>query len=437
MYIYDLVAMVLIGLCHVMLYLYFIRYDRLSYPLIFLISIVFTVLLATIVTVTGYPEFNTIMMGLFLLSLGLMQIELTFLQNLYFTIANMVSISLFKIVLVELGLLIYLWTPFNLYIWTVNLIHMIVTIFIFIFIVLLRKQIQKFAQYIVTSPLYYVSYAVFSVSLVVIFLLTMPGNHFLHSIYNEYREEMYIGVFILFFILLLIVIIGSHLTKEKLLRDQQDYLDNELLDYVRKLEVLHDELANFRHDYINLLLTLDEGVRSKNMKEIERIYYKVIAPTSEIINNREIDIVKLANVGQTEIKSLLSVKVMAAQQQDIDIMIDIPHLIRAVPISVLKFIRMISILVDNGIEAALTSKEKIVQIAFFENANGLYFVVQNSVVDGTINLKGIFEKNHSTKDAQRGYGLYSLKRMVDQSPEVTLETSYQAPFFKQTLIIRK
>src|SRR5699024_3903543 len=122
-------------------------------------------------------------------------------------------------------------------------------------------------------------------------------------------------------------------------------LDKELLDYVEKLELLHDELANFRHDYVNLLLTLDEGVRKKNIAQIERTYYDVIAPTSELINNRDLEIVKLANIEITEIKSLLSVKVFEAEQQGVDVTLDIPLSVGQIPLPLVNFIRIISILV--------------------------------------------------------------------------------------------
>lgn len=437
MYLYDVIAIVFIGLSHFLLYFTLIRYDRISFPFIILISLVFTVLLGTIITVTGYPEFNAILMSVFLLSLGLMQIEITFMENLYFTIANIVSISLLKLVLVELGSIIYLWLPFNLYIWTGNVIHMVVTILILIAILSLRKQIQRFAQYIVTSPLYYVSYIVLTISFVIIFLLTMPQVNFLFHIYEAYGQMMYTSAFVLFFILLLIVIIGSHLTKEKLVQQQREYLDYELLDYVEKLEVLHDELANFRHDYVNLLLTLDEGVRTKDIEQIEQTYYDVIAPTSEIINNRELDIVKLANVHQAEVKSLLSVKVLGAQQHNMKLSIDIPHPINKLPMSLVNFIRIISIIIDNGLEAAIRSEEKLLQIAFFEKDTELYFVVRNSVAkDEVIDLYNMYAKNYSTKAEERGYGLYSLKRLIDETDNAILETGFQSPYFTQTFILQ-
>src|SRR5699024_6527894 len=181
--------------------------------------------------------------------------------------------------------------------------------------------------------------------------------------------------------LLIIVMVGAHLTKEKLVREQQEQLDDELLQYVNKLELLHDELANFRHDYVNLLLTLDDGIRMKDMDQIERTYKDVIKPTLGIINNHELDIVKLANVQEVEIKSLLSVKVFEAQQGNIQVVIDIPHPIESVPLAIVDFIRIISVILDNAIEAAVESKEKILHIAFLEKELETYFVVRNTIAD--------------------------------------------------------
>src|SRR5699024_8647803 len=127
----------LIGISHVFLYFQLIRYQRLSYTMVVILSIVFTILLGIVVTITGYPEFNVIMFFLFLLSLGFMQASLTFIQNFYFTLASMVSITLVKMVLIELGMWLFMWSPFNLYLWTASVIHLIVAIIIIISIVLL------------------------------------------------------------------------------------------------------------------------------------------------------------------------------------------------------------------------------------------------------------------------------------------------------------
>src|SRR5699024_6813123 len=121
-----------------------------------------------------------------------------------------------------------------LYLWTTSLLHFLVSIFIVSSIWLLRRPINRFAQFITESSLYYSSYVLLMIGLIVIFILTTPTMHLLAVLHHEYGQISYIAAFILFFILLLIVLIGSHLTKDKLMRDQQDRLDAELLDYVER-----------------------------------------------------------------------------------------------------------------------------------------------------------------------------------------------------------
>ncbi|MEI3613211.1 GHKL domain-containing protein [Pseudogracilibacillus sp. SO30301A] len=437
MYVYDLVAIVLIGVSHVLLYIQLIRYNRLSYKMVFSLSIIFTILLGIVVTVTGYPEFNVIMLLIFLLSLGLMKDDLTFMQNVFFALVSMVLITLVKLVTMELGMKLFMLSPYNLYLWTGSIIQLIVSIIIFTSILLFRKSIQRFAQFIIESPLYYISYVLLVIGLIMMLIISMPSSALLSTLNQQYGQVSSNASFILFLLLLLIVLIGSHLTKERMLEEQQKRSDKELLDYVRKLELMHDELASFRHDYINVLLALDEGVRTKNINQIEQIYYDVIAPTSTLINNRELEIVKLSRIAIPEVKSMLSAKVIAAKQQQVKVMIDIPEEIKEIAMPIISFIRVISILVDNAIEEAVDSKEKVLQLAFFEMEKEQYFIVKNSCQHENIDLQKMYEKRYSSKEENEGYGLFSLKRMIDKIETATLETAFKSPYFSQTLILKK
>lgn len=437
MYIYYLIAIVLMGISHVLLYLQLIRYQRLSYTMVIAVSIIFTILLSIVITVTGYPEFNIIMLLLFLLSLGLLKPELTFMQNLYFTLVSMVGITYAKTILLIVGTELFMRSPLNLYIWTGSMIHFIVSFLILIIVLLLHKPVQRFAQFVVDSPLYYMSYVVLILGLFIGFVINYPATHLLSVLHQQYGQIGYISAIILFFILLLIVIVGSHLGKERLIEEQQKRLDQEMLDYVEKLEFTHDELASFRHDYVNVMSSLDEGIRNKDLQKIEQVYYGVVAPTSELINNQELDIVKLARVTIPEVKSVLSVKVISAQQQQIKVTVDIPNAIEEISVPVIDFIRAISVLLDNAMEEAVHSEDKLLQIAFFEMEERQYFIVKNSCQHEEIDLQRIYDKSYSSKDGDRGYGLFSLKRMIDKMEHATLETTFTAPYFTQTLILKK
>lgn len=436
MHIYDLVAFMMIGMSHVLLYIQLIRYHRLSYTMIVAVSIVFMILLGIVVTVTGYPEFNIIMLLLFLLSLGLMKAELTFMKNLYFTLVSMVGITYTKTVFLVISTELFMISPLNLYTWTGSMIHLIVSFLILMIVILSHKPLEKFAQYIVDSSLYYISYVILIIGILASFVINDPSSRFLAVLHQQYGQISNIAAIILFFILLLIVIVGSHLGKERLIEEQQRRLDQEMLDYVEKLELTHDELASFRHDYLNVLSSLDEGVRNQDLQQIEQIYYDVVAPTSTLINNHELDIVKLSHVTIPEVKSVLSVKVISAQQQQIKVTVDIPNMIEGLAMPVVDFIRGISVLLDNAIEEAVHSKEKILQIAFFEMEDRQYFIVKNSCQHKEIDLQKIYDKSYSSKAGDRGYGLFSLKHMIDKMEHVTLETTFTAPYFTQTLMLK-
>ncbi len=437
MYIYDLVASVLIGISHVLLYVQLIRYNRLSYTMVFALSVIFMTLLGIVVTVTGYPEFNIILLLLFLLTLGLMKDELTFMQNVYFALVSIVLITLVRLVLMELGMKLFMLSPLNLYLWTGSVIHLVVSTILLGSILLLRSSIQKFAQFIVESPLYFISYVLLIIGLMIELILTIPSSVLLSNLNQQYGQLSHISAYILFFILLLIVLIGSHLAKERILEEQQQRLDIELLDYVGKLELMHDELASFRHDYINVLLSLDEGIRTKNIEQIARVYEDVITPTSKLMDNHELETIKLSRITMPEVKSMLHVKVTIAEQKQVKVMVDIPDVMEGIAMPMISFIRIISILVDNAIEEAVRSKEKVMQLAFFEMEDVQYFIVRNSCQQTEIDLQKMFEKNYTKKENNEGYGLFSLKRMIDKTKNATLETTFIAPFFTQTLILKK
>src|SRR5699024_5687422 len=125
MYVYDIVAIILIGISHAYLYLQLIQYKRLSWKLLTAVSVIFTVILGIIVTVTGYPEFNALLLLTFLLSLGLLQYKhgLTFTESLFYALVSSVSITIVRMLLLQISFQLFMLSPFNLYMWTGSVLH--------------------------------------------------------------------------------------------------------------------------------------------------------------------------------------------------------------------------------------------------------------------------------------------------------------------------
>lgn len=436
MHLLDMVALMLIGISHVTLYFYLINYQRFHFLKIVLLSIIFSFLLGFVVTLTGYPELNFVMLFLFLFTLGFLKVDLTVSHNLYFTLASIVSISLLKVMLLEIGMALFMWSPLNLYLWTASVIHFIAAIVILCMMLFLRRSIRLLAAYLIDSPVYPISFILLAIASLLLVILTSPKTSIFSLLSEKYFFLSYNAAIILFFILLLLILVSSHAAKEKILEQQREQLEDELLNYVKKLEQLHDELATFRHDYINILLSLNDAIRTKNISEIEQIYNNVIEPTAEFMNDTKFEIYKLGNVQIPELKSLLNVKLIAAYQKKLHVVLDIPLAISKISIPTVQLIRIASIFIDNAIEEALQTTDKTLQISFFEIKDELYFIVSNSLNDKSIHLENLYHKGFSTQSNDRGYGLHTVKKLIDQSSNLTLETKITNDSFTQTLIIK-
>lgn len=46
-------------------------------------------------------------------------------------------------------------------------------------------------------------------------------------------------------------------------------------------------------------------------------------------------------------------------------------------------------------------------------------------------------KTNSSKEGARGYGLFSLKRIINKTNNATLETTYVSSYFTQTFILNE
>ena len=101
------------------------------------------------------------------------------------------------------------------------------------------------------------------------------------------------------------------------------------------------------------------------------------------------------------------------------------------------FSRMLGILLDNAIEAAATSNEKILRISFRDsNYNKVQIVeIENSYVNKNIDKDKIFEKGITEKDNHLGMGLWEVKQIINRNNNVNLITEPNDLYFKQLLEI--
>ena len=137
--------------------------------------------------------------------------------------------------------------------------------------------------------------------------------------------------------------------KQKALRDLQDYTHN--------LEVMYNGLRSFKHDYVNILLSLSGYIENRDMDELRKFFETKIFPTKNLIDQGDFKLNQLGNIGVLEIKSLLSAKMIYAHESGIDVTIDIPDKVNSLLMDTVDLARILGIFLDNAIEAALETEQ--------------------------------------------------------------------------------
>ena len=152
-----------------------------------------------------------------------------------------------------------------------------------------------------------------------------------------------------------------------------------LQTYTSHIETMYDDLRRFRHDYKNILLSLEDVIKTGTIEQVQQLFNQIVLPTNDNLELRTAVLGHLKNIENLEIKSLVYSKVITAINQQINITVEVADPIKLSPaVELVDVLRMISILFDNAINAAQQTTDKRVNFSFFAKAGAQYIVVGNS-----------------------------------------------------------
>lgn len=251
-----------------------------------------------------------------------------------------------------------------------------------------------------------------------------------------YRELVVVIYIIIFLISLNILDRNLRERIQQQLSEQRELQLRNMSDYSQHIEELYNELRSFRHDYINILRSLKLGIDTHDLPAIEQIYNQVIKDSGQALNQSKYDLVRLSNIHNDALKSVLSAKFLEAQSKGIEIGLEVPQEIKPQGMELLDFITIVSILADNAIEAAVETSHPVVSFAFLEQEGRQIFIVENTIKEFSIHSDNIFKKGFSTKGENRGLGLSNVQNIISHYPNVSLRTTSHNHSFRQELEIK-
>ncbi|KAF1297892.1 hypothetical protein BAU15_08280 [Enterococcus sp. JM4C] len=167
---------------------------------------------------------------------------------------------------------------------------------------------------------------------------------------HKYTNEMVLILFADISFTIVLIWFSSYLfmNMEKVERQKNELIQQQL--YIQKLENLQVEMKNLRHDYKNIISSIYLQAKEGDISSIQDYLSSTMNHLDEQIGSSIMLSSQLANLKVMELKSLLLVKLMELETENIRYAIEIPYPIDSVKISISDFNRCLGILIDNAKE---------------------------------------------------------------------------------------
>ena len=191
----------------------------------------------------------------------------------------------------------------------------------------------------------------------------------------------------------------------------------------------------FKHDYINLLSTMQLLIDEDETDKLKNLFYTRILPSSQKLAGKDAIIGKLSNIKHLELKGILYSKILSAMNQDINITLEIQEEIHHISMEMLDLVTVIGIFMDNAIEAALVTEDKNLTVIIMDNEVSVTIIISNSAPDIDVNLDEIYYRDITYKENHSGLGLYSAITILNKYNNTIHSTTYKNHIFTQSLEI--
>lgn len=241
-----------------------------------------------------------------------------------------------------------------------------------------------------------------------------------------YNTSISIILYITFIINLILFIVLSTLS----IKNNQQ-IEIERLNF-KTLSILYDSMRAFKHDYANIIQGIGGYIALNDMNGL-RNFYKDLCGEFNQINN--LSTLSPNVINNPSIYKTLCNKYYLACNKNINIQFDILSDFSKLNIKPFDLNRILGILLDNSIEAAKDSNDKIIKLSVLNYPNNKVIKLENTYHDKNIDLNKIFEKSYSTKKNNSGIGLWEIKQILKKYDGLKLNTYMKENLFIQELQI--
>ena len=252
-------------------------------------------------------------------------------------------------------------------------------------------------------------------------------TYYIFLMYSIFKGSSYIRLLSvitgLIFILLCTYITVSVLKNIKL--ETNNKIESAKLEqqkkYILALEKDNNEIKKFKHDF--------------NKEKLKKYFNSTIMNFNNNIELNNIVIAKLNSIKVSSLKSLITNKVLVAQNNNIDVDINIQGEIHNFYTDEMQLSRILGILLDNAIEASLeVPHDKKIEMNIIQIDKTTDIQISNTFNNTGTPITDFNKEGFSTKGTNRGLGLSSAHEIANKL-NMLLNTEIDGNTFIQNLSI--
>ncbi|TFJ44256.1 histidine kinase [Carnobacterium divergens] len=238
-----------------------------------------------------------------------------------------------------------------------------------------------------------------------------------------------------FFISIIAFLMYASSTRNRYETQQKEleYLSNQR--YMDAMESQFKEISKFRHDYKNILTSMENFIMDRDMDGLDEYYHSMLKTSSKVIEQNDYKLEKLGNIQDRALKSILASKLITTQEKGIDARIEVTEIISKVNMNVVSLVRLMGIFLDNAIEELEELGEGVLSVAVYQDEKAVHLIIQNSCREDIPKLYQLKTKGFSTKGTNRGNGLSNVQDIVTEAENIRLATTIEHQLFTQKLVI--
>ena len=305
--------------------------------------------------------------------------------------------------------------------------NIIVIVFVYLYILKLKRYINKKVEKVNLHNIVYV----FILGIITIFILiSSMYNLYLNNWIIDYKFVINIVVFI--GCLILAIVLFKQYLENKEMTDKYKLLN----DYLKTSAELIEKYSSTVHKYKNNLIAIKGYIQSDNKKADNYINTLLETYNSKKYNWFN----KINNIQLDALRYLIYYKLSKAENNNLNIIVDVSKDIKKYNNDLLTtsysnaLLDIVGELFDNAIYASNESNEKELNVSMFEDKNDINILISNTFI-GEIDLLLITKNGYTTKGTGHGLGLYDIDKTIKKNNIFKIKYEIFDNYFIVTLTI--